>query len=38
MAWDFVDTPMFGLLGELADHIATERDFLERIINDLGLK
>lgn len=38
MASDFVDTPVFGQLGELADQIAAERDFLERVINDLGLK
>lgn len=38
MADDFVDTPVFAQLGQLADQISAERDFLERIINDLGLK
>ena len=38
MADDFVDTPVFAQLGQLANEISAERDFLERIINDLGLK
>ncbi|GAB3593671.1 hypothetical protein CFAEC_00175 [Corynebacterium faecale] len=38
MANDFVDTPMFGRLGRLVDEISAERDFLERLINDLGLQ
>lgn len=38
MANDFVDTPMFSHLGQLVDEISAERDFLERLINDLGLE
>lgn len=38
MATDFVDTPVFAQLGELADQISAERDFLERLINDLGMQ
>lgn len=38
MANDFIDTPMFGRLGRLVDEISAERDFLERLINDLGLQ
>lgn len=38
MAADFVDTPVYAQLGELADQIRAERDFLEQLINDLGLQ
>lgn len=37
MANDFVDTPMFGRLGQLVDEISAERAFLIQLIDDLGL-
>lgn len=37
MANDFVDTPMFGRLGQLVDEISAERAFLIQLIEDLGL-
>lgn len=38
MADLYIDTPVFAQLSDLADEIRTERDFLENLINDLGLK
>lgn len=38
MADDFIDTPVYAQLGELAEQISAERDFLEQLIDDLGLE
>ncbi len=38
MADDFVDTPVFAQLSELANEIRAERTFLRNLIHDLGLK
>lgn len=38
MAQDYVDTPMFAKLSALAVEIRTEREFLEKLIHQLGLK
>lgn len=38
MADDFVDTPVFSQLSELANEIHAERAFLRNLIHDLGLK
>lgn len=38
MAQDFVDTPVFAKLSEIAEQIRAERTLLKNIIHDLGLK
>lgn len=38
MAADFIDTPVYGLLGQMAEQITAERDFLAQLINDLGMQ
>lgn len=38
MAQDFVDTPVFAKLSEVAEEIRAERTLLKNIIHDLGLK
>ncbi|MDR7330655.1 NAD-dependent epimerase/dehydratase family protein [Corynebacterium guangdongense] len=37
MANDYVDTPVYAQLGEFAEQLAGERDFLEQLIHDFGL-
>lgn len=36
MADDYIDTPVFAQLGELAEQLAAERAFLQQLIHELG--
>ncbi len=38
MAADYVDTPVYGQLGEFAERLSGEKAFLDQLISDLGLE